>query len=197
MTIGLSMIVKDEPVDRLAMLIDYLKPIVTEFVIVDTGSRDIDLDEPLYNQWGVKVARFPWVDDFSAARNETLKYITSDWVLHLDADELPTRAMMEHIRENTPVEMMSQVLGWRYLTINFWGGEHGITVPEHWHVRLFRNRHGRWYKKIHEQVEIDGKQESHTVGNVIRDAPASDYLIHSKPREQIEKSALLYNRMER
>src|SRR3972149_4850415 len=69
-TVGLSMIVLNEHVDRLAALVEYLKPTVSDFVIADTGSGDIDLDEPLYNTWGVKVMRVEWRKDFAWARNE-------------------------------------------------------------------------------------------------------------------------------
>jgi glycosyltransferase involved in cell wall biosynthesis len=195
-TLGLSMILKDEPVDRLAMLIDYLKPDVSEFLLVDTGSRDIDMDEPLYNSWGARVARFEWIDDFSAARNETLRYMTTDWVLHLDADELPTRPMMEHLRWAVN-EGPTSALGWLYFTRNFWGGEHGIETEEHWHCRLFKRDKGRWYKPLHEQVMLGGHTESTTRGTpVLPKAPKDAYLIHSKPREMIDVSAALYAALE-
>ena len=34
-----------------------------------------------------KVYNFKWIDDFSAARNESLKYANYEWILTLDADE--------------------------------------------------------------------------------------------------------------
>ena len=41
----------------------------------------------LRNKPAPEVHEFAWNDDFSAARNEALKYATGDWVLFLDADE--------------------------------------------------------------------------------------------------------------
>ena len=38
-------------------------------------------------QEGARVFNFPWVNDFAAARNESLRHCTSDWILILDADE--------------------------------------------------------------------------------------------------------------
>jgi glycosyltransferase involved in cell wall biosynthesis len=195
MTVGLSMIVLNEDVDRLAMLVDYLKPTVSEFVIADTGSEAIDLDEPLYNTWGMKVMRLEWRHDFAWARNETLQHLTTDWVLHLDADELPSRAMMDHIAWVSRGEGTAR--GWLYHTKNFWGGELGISVEAHWHCRLFRRDAGRWYKPLHELVMLDGKEEGHTRGTAaLVKAPQDAYLIHSKPREAIERSAVLYKEME-
>jgi hypothetical protein len=196
-TIGLSLIVKDEPVDRLAMMVDFLKPVVSQVVILDTGSRDVEMDLPLYASWGVMTGRFEWIDDFAAARNATLPYLTTDWVLHLDADEMPTMEMIDHMKwsvEHAP----AGVLGYRYLTINYWGGIKGITVPEHFHCRLFRRESGRWYKPLHEQVELDGMPEhvASACGALVK-APADAYLIHAKPREQMAVSEALYAAMEK
>jgi hypothetical protein len=196
-TIGLSMIVKDEPVDRIAMLVDYLKPVVSQFAIVDTGSMEVGVDLPLYESWGVKTATYDWNNDFAAARNSTLHLLDTDWILHLDADELPTRAMMVHIEQVTE-HGPAGVLGYRYFTRNFWGGELGIESHEHWHCRLFRREHGRWYKQLHEQVMLKGMMEHESRGqSKLVDAPKEAYLIHSKPRDQIEVSARLYERMAR
>jgi glycosyltransferase involved in cell wall biosynthesis len=199
-TIGLNIIVRNEPVDRLALMIDYLKPDVSEFIITDTGSNDIEIDEPLYNSWGARVARFEWINDFAAARNHGLQYATTDYILHLDGDELPTRAMMDHIKwaVNSDEPQAQKALGWLYFTRNFWGGEHGIEVEAHWHCRLFRRDKGRWYKPLHEQVMLGGRIEETTRGtHVLPKAPKEAYLIHSKPREAIERSAELYSAMER
>ncbi len=196
MTVGLSMIVKDEPVDRIAMLVDFLRPVVSEFVIADTGSIDADKDIPLYQSWGVKTLAIEWRNDFAWARNNTLDYLTTDWVLHLDADELPTIDMMNSIRR-VDESCDPQTMGWLYFTRNFWGGEHGIEVEAHWHCRLFRRSAGRWYKPLHEQVSLNGREEAFTRGTGVLPAANKDaYLIHSKPREQIAKSEALYNKME-
>jgi len=196
-TVGLSMIVLNEHVDRLAALVEYLKPTVSDFVIADTGSGDIDLDEPLYNTWGVKVMRVEWRKDFAWARNETLQHLTTDWVLHLDADELPSRAMMKHIEWVASGKGDERTKGWLYFTKNFWGGELGISIEAHWHCRLFKRDAGRWYRPVHELVALDVKDESHTRGTpILVKAPPEAYLIHSKPRERIESSAVLYKEME-
>ena len=197
-TLAVSMIVKDEPIDRIVMLIDYMRPLADDFVIVDTGSADIVENEPLYNKAGARVAHYAWNNDFAAARNETLKYISADWTLHLDGDELPSFELMKFIadvKDNDPPH--PERLGWLIFTRNFWGGDWGIEVEAHWHCRLFRTAHGRYYKTLHEQVMLDGKPEGNTRGTMILPkAPKEAYLIHSKPREKIEVSAALYKSME-
>lgn len=190
------MIVKDEPVDRLAMLVEYMKPVVSRVIIADTGS--VKNETEVYRSWGVDAYDFPWGDDFSAARNSTLHRLEShddvEWVLHLDADELPSYEMMKHllwIKDNAP----TRVKGYQIFTTNFWGGEHGIEHPAHWHVRLFRREHGEWYKPLHEQVMLDGKREEQA-GNALEKMAKEAHLIHSKPQEKLDTSALLYKRIE-
>src|SRR5687767_8188158 len=144
--LALCMIVKDEPIERLAMLVDYVKPIADKVVIADTGSEKNETE--LYKAWGVEAYDFDWVDDFAAARNSTLQRLDDsiEWVLHLDADELPSWTMVQHImwiKDNAP----KHVKGYQFFTRNFWGTEWGVEHPAHWHVRLFRRAHGRWYKK--------------------------------------------------
>jgi len=191
--VALCMIVKDEPAERLAMLVEYVKPVVSHVVIADTGSKKNETE--LYRTWGVDAYDYDWRDDFSAARNSTLDRLgeSVEWVLHLDADELPSWEMMKHlmwIKESGP----KHVKGYQVFTTNFWGGERGIEVPAHWHVRLFRRKHGRWYKKVHEQVMIDGKME-HQAGRALEKMAKQAYLIHSKPAERLDESAKLYSKI--
>lgn len=200
--VALCMIVKDEPADRLAMLVDYVKPVVSKVVIADTGSAVNETE--LYRSWGVDAYDFPWVDDFSAARNDTLNHVGEDieWILHLDADELPTYTMLQHllwIKDNAP----EKVLAYQFWTQNYWGGIKGGEAPYHWHCRLFRKNHGRWYKPVHEQVEIRERESTH---NYLREEQAhskgimvhadkSAYLIHSKPQETMQRANEVYSRI--
>ena len=82
--LSLCMIVRDEA----AMLPDFLIAVAglwDEFIAVDTGSTDSSVN--LLVSSGAKVFHFPWVDDFSAARNASLERATGRWILFLDADE--------------------------------------------------------------------------------------------------------------
>ncbi len=84
MNLSLSMIVKNE--ERfLPECLESVKGLVDEIVIVDTGSTDST--KQIAASFGARVFDFAWCDDFSAARNESLKNTTGDWVLYLDADE--------------------------------------------------------------------------------------------------------------
>lgn len=83
-TLSLAMIVKDEA-GNLAHCLDSVRDLVDELVVVDTGSTDGTV--ALAEGYGARMGHFPWTGDFSAARNESLRLCTGDWVLVLDADE--------------------------------------------------------------------------------------------------------------
>jgi tetratricopeptide (TPR) repeat protein len=82
--LSLAMIVKNEEA-TLAHCLESVKPIVDEMVIIDTGSTDKTVEIAM--SFGALVHNFQWRDDFSAARNESLKHCRGDWVLIMDADE--------------------------------------------------------------------------------------------------------------
>lgn len=83
-TISLCMIVKNEE-KVLSKCLESVQGIVDEIIIVDTGSTDKTLD--VAKKYTDKIYYFDWISDFSAARNESLKYANSDYILILDADE--------------------------------------------------------------------------------------------------------------
>jgi tetratricopeptide (TPR) repeat protein len=84
MLISLAMIVKNEE-ETLAHCLESVKPIVDEMIIVDTGSTDRTIE--IAKGFGASVHHFQWCDDYSAARNESLKHCNGEWVLIIDADE--------------------------------------------------------------------------------------------------------------
>lgn len=78
------MIVKNEE-ENILRFLNHHKKLANEIIVVDTGSTDNTKKICVEN--GAKVYDFEWCDDFSEARNESLKHATGDWILVLDADE--------------------------------------------------------------------------------------------------------------
>jgi glycosyltransferase involved in cell wall biosynthesis len=189
MSVSAAFLVKDPPLDRLALLVEYLRPIVTEFVIVvddRTAAETLDL----LSTWrGVTCVPFRWVDDFSEARNAALPHCSGDWILHLDPDELPTAAMLAFIAmvDAQPQEDVdwqgSRYMaprGYLFFTQSYYDGTQASEWEEHWHCRLFR-KGSVWYKPVHEQVMLEGMPESRTRGTpLLPKAPRSAFLIHSR-----------------
>ena len=95
-TISLCMIARNED-HQIAKAINSVLPIVDEVIVVDTGSVDdtVKLAESL----GAKVNFHRWNDNFSQARNASLKYASKDWILVLDADETVSYQDLFYIKE--------------------------------------------------------------------------------------------------
>ena len=78
------MIVKNEEA-FLRGCLESARGLVDEMIVVDTGSTDHTLD--IAREFGVSLHHFQWIDDFSAARNESIRHARGEWILYLDADE--------------------------------------------------------------------------------------------------------------
>src|SRR3989344_8877263 len=89
--ISLCMIVRNEAVN-IEKCLDSVKCVVNEAVIVDTGSADNteEVVKAACRRFKIncKIVDFKWVDDFSAARNESIRHATKEWVFTIDADEV-------------------------------------------------------------------------------------------------------------
>src|ERR1700729_4173828 len=83
-TVSLCIIARNEAAN-LAACLGPLTAIVSEVIVVDTGSTDDTRAIALAS--GARVLEFPWCDDFAAARNESLRHATGEWVLWMDADD--------------------------------------------------------------------------------------------------------------
>src|SRR3990167_648830 len=95
-TISLCMIVKNEE-KYLGQCLNSVKEIVNEVIITDTGSTD--KTKEIAKKFKAKIFDFKWNDDFSEARNESLKHATKEWILVLDADEIINRDDLNKIKE--------------------------------------------------------------------------------------------------
>ncbi len=82
--ISAALIVKNEE-SMLQECLDSLRNVVSDIVVVDTGSTDSTKEIAAANN--ARVFDFPWCDDFSAARNVSLQHCTGEWILVIDADE--------------------------------------------------------------------------------------------------------------
>ena len=82
--ISLCVIAKNEEA-MIADCLESVRDVVDEMIVVDTGS--LDRTVAIAEAAGARVVTFKWCDDFSAARNASIKAATGDWVLILDADE--------------------------------------------------------------------------------------------------------------
>ena len=82
--LSVCMIVKNEE-QNIKRCLESVKDIAYQIIVVDTGSTD--KTKELAKSYNVELYEYKWDNNFSNARNESLKYATGDWVLFLDADE--------------------------------------------------------------------------------------------------------------
>lgn len=83
-SISACLIVKDGAA-TLDRCLASIAPVVDEIIVVDTGSTDSSVE--IARRYTDKVFFYPWHDDFAAARNESLRHATGDWIMVIDADE--------------------------------------------------------------------------------------------------------------
>lgn len=86
-TLSLCMIVKNEE-NVIARCLKCASLFADEIILVDTGSTD--KTKEIASIYTKKIYDFPWIDDFSAARNFAFSKAKCDYVMWLDADDVVT-----------------------------------------------------------------------------------------------------------
>ena len=84
-TLSVCMIVCNEE-KMLPRCLKSVEGIADELIVVDTGSVDNTLG--VAKDFGANVFEFQWCDDFSAARNESIRHATGEWIFQMDAENL-------------------------------------------------------------------------------------------------------------
>ncbi|RMF61113.1 MAG: tetratricopeptide repeat protein [Calditrichaeota bacterium] len=82
--LSLCMIVKNEE-QFLEGCLKSVEGLVSEIIIVDTGSTDATLD--IASRFKTRIFTIRWENHFARARNYALEKATQPWILYLDADE--------------------------------------------------------------------------------------------------------------
>lgn len=146
------MIVKNEQ-HTIERCLNSLRDVVDEMIVVDTGSTDDTIS--IARRYGARVYEFAWDNDFSHARNESLRHATGDWILVIDADEHLDDAKKQGLRaflERTDAEGV-------FVTVkNYLGSLTHITKAMPIRVmRVFRRGH-QYSGAIHEQIAASVQQ---------------------------------------
>ena len=165
--VTLCMIARDEA-SILGRCLDAAAPYVDDIVLVDTGSTDGTAD--LAAARGALVAREPWRDDFSAARNAALERATGRYVLVLDADEwIASGPSPEEFRDRL---RRSDEEALTVLVDDRLDGGASRRYPL---VRLFRNRpEHRYAGSVHEQIT---PAIARRLGRALVEPPASGLVV--------------------
>jgi tetratricopeptide (TPR) repeat protein len=149
MTLSLCIIVKNEAA-ALPQCLGSVQGVVEEMVVLDTGSSDRTVE--VAKQFGAKIHHFAWCNDFSAARNEALKYVTSNWVLVLDADEVLVPEIVPDLQQAIQSD--------RLLVINLLRQEVGaLQSPYSLVSRLFRRHPNLYFSRPYHAMVDDSVTE--------------------------------------
>lgn len=140
-----------------------------EIIVVDDYSTNEETLQALQNHVmtsGIKFYAHALDGDFAAHRNYALSLAKKDWVVELDADEVPHEFLLQSIKEvilsNPEVEAYKvprinivpditeedmQRYGWR-----FYPGTNYIGLPDY-QTRIHKNSESvRWTGRVHEQL---------------------------------------------
>jgi glycosyltransferase involved in cell wall biosynthesis len=167
-TVSLCMIVRNEE-DTITRCLDSVKDLVDEIIIVDTGSTD--RTKEIVRNYTSQVIDFPWIDDFSAARNFSFRHATMDYIFWLDADDVlleDDRKKFSTLKETLNPNVDSVAMIYSLST-----DENGMVTSSLRRNRLVKRKNNfRWHGAVHEYLEV--------WGNILN----SDVIVTHKPLHQ-------------
>lgn len=152
-TVSLCMIVKDEE-DTLERCLESVHDLVDEIIIVDTGSKDKTKD--IARRYTENIFDFPWIDDFSAARNYSFEQATMEYIFWLDADDV----LLPKDRENFKqlLATLDPRIDAVMMKYNIAFDEQGNVTFSYLRERLVKRAcNFKWREPVHEYLEIDGQ----------------------------------------
>jgi len=152
---SLTMIARDEEAS-LGRSLASVADLVDEIIFVDTGSQDRtrEIAAAARDRHGcpARVFEFPWNDDFSAARNESMRHAAGEWIFWMDGDDWldePNRRALARLLDRLDHEnAVYQMIHASPAAAD--GGHPATAAPQD---RLFRNLPSiRWEGRVHEQI---------------------------------------------
>ncbi|MBW1980185.1 MAG: tetratricopeptide repeat protein [Deltaproteobacteria bacterium] len=146
-SLSLCMIVKDEA-HNLPDCLRYIKKVVDEIVVVDTGS--VDETKSIAKDLGARVFHFDWCDDFAAARNESIHHARGDYILWLDADDRVDPNEIAKIKQLRKILSRSKDKAFYVVVNSHWPTDGDSQFLQ---LRIFPKLAGvRFEGRIHEQI---------------------------------------------
>jgi len=150
-TLAVCMIVKNEE-GFLPDCLDSIGDIADQIILLDTGSTD--KTKAIGQKYRAEIHDFNWVDDFAAARNESIRYATRDWIFWLDADERLTTESKPIIREILAGDDRTVYYNIRIQNLD----QAGVPVNQSSAHRLFPNHQKILFEgAIHEQISASAR----------------------------------------
>ena len=151
MTLGLCMIIKDEE-EVLGRCLQSVQGVFDEIYITDTGSHD---NTPrIAARFTPFVFRFPWRQDFAAARNASFAPARTDYIMWLDADDVLLPQARQALLALKP--RLGEADCW-YLRYDAAFDAHGNVTLHFRRERIVRRSCGFvWEGAVHETLQVSG-----------------------------------------
>jgi len=150
--LSVGIITKNEE-ETLPRLLESLKDFADEVVVLDSGSTDRTVK--IARDYGAKVFIDRW-EGFARQRQKLFDLTAGEWILFLDADEVPDKALKSALRREIQnpkadayfLKRRAVYLGkpMRFL----WANEKVLRLVK-------RGAPARWEGEVHEKLRIEGK----------------------------------------
>ena len=188
------MVVKDP--EELDATLTSVQGLVSEIIIAVDSKTSLSVKE-IGSKYGAKFVDFLWKDDFSHARNESIRDATGEWILILDSDEILDPDGVEKIKrlvQDSAVEgyflmqhNYTDEFGWLGWTpvrdMRYSGGKKGFFISPI--LRLFRNFKGYHFTYlVHEAVDPSILEKQGKIAEA--EVPVHHYG-YCKPKKVIEE----------
>lgn len=164
MDISVVIITKNE-VHIIANTLQSLQPVISDVVIVDSGSTDETVN--ICNQFAATVIETDWAG-YGINKNKGIEAAKHDWILSLDADEAIDEELKESLQQ-LDLKNENEVFDIRFKNFycNKWirFGEWGFDK----HVRLFNRKRVKWNNvTVHENLIFpEGIKITRLKGNIL------------------------------
>ncbi|MDZ4835055.1 MAG: glycosyltransferase family 2 protein [Candidatus Melainabacteria bacterium] len=155
MTLSVVIVAQDEE-RTIGKVIEAIKPIADEVLLIDSGSTDRTLE--IATALGAECRHQDWLG-YAAQKNLALSLAKSDWVLSLDADEIVTPDLVSEIKEILDSSGGTEYDGYRIPRVLYIGDvpvRHGGFYPDA-QLRLIKRGKGQFNDRlVHEAIKMDG-----------------------------------------
>jgi len=153
----LSVVIVAQDEERtIGRVIEAVKPIADEVVLVDSGSSDRTIE--IATELGARCQHQDWLG-YAAQKNFAMALAKNDWILSLDADEILTPelvAEIEQVLKNPDATEYDGYLLPRVLYIGDTPVKHGGFYPDA-QLRLIQRGKGQFNDRmVHEAIKVSG-----------------------------------------
>lgn len=153
----LSVVIVAQDEERtIGRVIEAVKPIADEIVLVDSGSTDKTIE--IAQGLGAHVQHQDWLG-YAGQKNFAIDLAKNDWILSLDADEILTPELVAEIKQILSDPAATEYDGYKLPRVLYIGDtpvKHGGFYPDA-QLRLIQRGKGRFNDRmVHEAIKVSG-----------------------------------------